>query len=258
MPRIPLIAGNWKMNTTLAEGRSLVASMLPELDRIAGVEKVVCPPFIALAVAADLARGSTVAIGAQNLYFEQKGAFTGEVSPLMLQGLCDYVIVGHSERRAIFGETDEVVARKVASALGHGLRPILCVGETAHERQSDRAYGVVGAQIQAALRNAAFDAGIVVAYEPVWAIGSGMPATGEIANEMCSFIRKEVASLSSQDQAQQLRILYGGSVTPQSVGEFLGQHDIDGALVGGASLKAEDFVAIVAATGQVARAKGMS
>ena len=255
MPRTPLIAGNWKMNTTVEEAQALMQSLLAQLVQEPGVEKLVCPPFISLYAVAKLARGTSVAVGAQNLYFEDKGAFTGEISPLMLKGLCEYVILGHSERRAIFAEQDTVVGQKVAAAIRHGLKPIVCVGENAQQRDAGVAESQVTTQLRVALSGIPFDPGIVVAYEPVWAIGTGKAATSETANEMCKVIRNELAAIFSEGHAQQVRILYGGSVTPQNIAEFVGQPQIDGALVGGASLKPDDFVAIVKATAVAARAK---
>ena len=255
MPRTPLIAGNWKMNTTLDEARALVQALLPGLDQLEGVEKVVCPPFISLHAVAEMVRGSTVAVGAQNMYFEEKGAFTGEVSPLMLKGLCEYVILGHSERRHIFGEKDLLVGQKVRAAVSQQLKPIVCVGENEEQREQGWAESVVSTQLRAALSGVPFTSGIVVAYEPVWAIGTGKAATGKIANDMCGLIRRELGGLYTDRRAEQVRILYGGSVTPQNIGGFLGQPQVDGALVGGASLKADDFVTIAKAAAQLARAK---
>ena len=255
MPRTPLVAGNWKMNTTLEEARALVRALLPELDKIDGVEKVVCPPFISLGAVADLCKGSSVAVGAQNMYFEEKGAFTGEVSPLMLRDLCEYVILGHSERRHIFGEQDAQVGQKVAVAVSHRLKPILCVGENAEQRETGLAESVVTTQLRAGLSGVPFEESIVIAYEPVWAIGTGVAATGSVANEMCALIRKELAGLFNEGRAERLRILYGGSVTSLNIGEFLGQPQVDGALVGGASLKAEDFATIVKGAAALAKAK---
>src|SRR3990172_3957797 len=183
MPRTPLIAGNWKMNTTLDEARALVQALLPGLDQLEGVEKVVCPPFISLYAVSELVRGSTVAVGAQNMYFEEKGAFTGEVSPLMLQGLCDYVILGHSERRQYFGETDETVNKKVQAALQAGLIPIICVGENLEQNEAGQTREVVIRQTRGALDGIKVPAeGFIIAYEPIWAIGTGKAATGEAAN----------------------------------------------------------------------------
>jgi len=244
MPRTPLIVANWKMNTTLPEARELASAVVSAIDGVPAVEKVLCPPFISLGAVAEIARGTSVAVGAQNMYFEEKGAFTGEVSPLMLKDLCRYVILGHSERRSLFRETDEGVARKVVVASAHGLSPIVCVGETAHERQSDRAHGVVASQVRQGLARTAFDPRIVVAYEPIWAIGSGLPATAEIANEMCGLIRRELTAKFGPD-AEAIRILYGGSVTSKNIGDYTGRPHVDGALVGGASLKADEFAGLV-------------
>lgn len=245
MPRTPLIVANWKMNTTLAEAQALAGAVVPDIDAIPGVEKVLCPPFISLGAVADIARGTSVGVGAQNMYFEEQGAFTGEVSALMLKDLCGYVILGHSERRSLFRETDEGVARKAVVALAHGISPIVCVGETAHERQSDRADGVVSSQVRQGLARTAFDPRIVVAYEPIWAIGSGLPATAEIANEMCGLIRRELNTKFGAEGAAAIRILYGGSVTSKNIAEYTGRPHVDGALVGGASLQAAEFAGIV-------------
>ena len=236
------------MNTTLEEATALAASIVQGVRSLSGVEVVLCPPFISLAAAKAATKGSPVEVGAQNMYFEEKGAFTGETSPMMLKDLCAYVILGHSERRSLFRETDDAVGRKVAVAVANGLKPILCVGETAHERQSQRAEGVVTAQIRDGLSRIKPDGTLVIAYEPVWAIGSGLPATPQTANEMCGFIRREVAQRFSQEVARDARVLYGGSVTSKNIGEFMSQSDIDGALVGGASLQAEEFIGIARVT----------
>ena len=245
MARIPLIAANWKMNTTLPEAGELATAVVTGIDAVEGVDKVLCPPFISIAAVAKAAAGSSVMVGAQNMYFEEKGSFTGEVSVLMLEDLCRYVILGHSERRSFFRETDEAVARKALVAQVHGLQPIICVGETAHERQSDRAHGVVAAQVRQGISRITFDPGIVVAYEPLWAIGSGLPASPEIANEMCGLIRKELCAKFGPEHVESVRVLYGGSVTSKNIGDFVSRPQIDGALVGGASLQAEEFAAIV-------------
>lgn len=245
MARIPLIAANWKMNTTLLEASELATAVVTGIDAVVGVDKVLCPPFISIAAVAKAAAGSSVVVGAQNMYFEEKGSFTGEVSALMLKDLCRYVILGHSERRSFFRETDEAVARKALVAQVHGLQPIICVGETAHERQSDRAHGVVAAQVRQGISRITFAPGIVVAYEPLWAIGSGLPASPEIANEMCGLIRKELGAKFGPEHAETVRVLYGGSVTSKNIGDFVSRPQIDGALVGGASLQAEEFAAIV-------------
>lgn len=243
--RTPIIAGNWKMNTTLTEAISLAKEMKGKLEGIQGVEKVLCPPFISLAAVKELLSGSTIKLGAQNMHFEGKGAYTGEVSPLMLASLCDYVILGHSERRQYFGESDEIVNKKVRAAQAAGLKPILCVGERLEERKAGKAQEVVTRQMRGALALVSNPRGMVVAYEPVWAIGIGLAATGEDATAIIGLIRRILADLYGEELAQQTGIQYGGSVTAANVAEFLRQPEIDGALVGGASLKAADFVSIV-------------
>lgn len=249
--RAPMIAGNWKMNTTLAEASALVMEMKEGLERIAGVEKVLCPPFLSLSLVKELLQGSSIKVGAQNMYFEEQGAYTGEISPLMLCGICEYVILGHSERRQYFGETDELVNRKVKAALAAGLTPILCVGERLEEKEAERTEEVVTRQVTGALRGIESLNGMVIAYEPVWAIGTGRAATGKGANATIGIIRETVAQLYSKGIAQGIRILYGGSVTAANIAEFIGQHEIDGALVGGASLKAKEFLTIVEQTAAI-------
>lgn len=249
--RIPFIAGNWKMNTTHIEAESLVTDMLGRLDEISGVEKVLCPPFVSLFVIQTLLKGSSVKLGAQNMYFETKGAYTGETSPLMLAELCEFVILGHSERRWHFGETDEVIHRKVESALNYRLKPILCVGERLEENEAGSTEEVVHRQLQAALKDIRPTAGLVIAYEPVWAIGTGKAAGGEQAAATINFIRNSLGELWTKDMAQDLRILYGGSVTGNNIAEFISKSEIDGALVGGASLKAEEFLSIVSQTAAI-------
>ncbi len=251
--RTPFIAGNWKMNTTVDEATALVRNMLPELNNINGAQKVVCPPFVSLAAVRQLIAGTAVELGAQNMHFEEKGAFTGEVSPLMLAGLCRYVILGHSERRQYFGETNETVNKKIAAALKVGLTPIVCVGEKLDENEAGRTNEVIGNQVKKGLAGIAASPTIVVAYEPVWAIGTGKAATSAQANSTIKFIRDTISDMWGKDTASQIRILYGGSVTASNTAELMGQAEIDGALVGGASLKAADFVSIVQ---QAARAKG--
>lgn len=245
MTRTPIIAGNWKMHTTIAEAVALVDAMRADLQAIPSVERVLCPPFVSLAAVRERLHGTDVLLGAQNLYPERQGAYTGEISPLMLQGLVDYVIVGHSERRKYFGESDEFVAAKVRAALAHGLKPILCVGENLEENEAGRTLAVVERQVRAALDGLEALDGLVIAYEPVWAIGTGRPATPEGANAVCGAIRQIVADLRSAAAAAALRIQYGGSVSPENFPAFIAQPEIDGALVGGASLKAASFVAIV-------------
>lgn len=241
------------MNTTLDEARALASEIRAEADGILGVEVAVAPPFVSLAAVSDALKGSRVAVGAQNMYHEEKGAFTGEVSPLMLQGLCRFVILGHSERRAIFREQDAEIAKKVDSALAHGFAPILCCGENKEQREDGQAAEVVRSQLHEALYSATFDPSLVIAYEPVWAIGTGLAATGDTAEEMCTVIREELAKRYSAAHAAEVRVLYGGSVTSANIREFASQPDVDGALVGGASLRAEEFLAIVRET---AAAKG--
>jgi triosephosphate isomerase len=249
--RTPMIAGNWKMNTTLAEASVLVREMKDGLERIAGVEKVLCPPFISLSLVKEHLQGLSIKVGAQNMYFEQHGAYTGEISPLMLCGICEYVILGHSERRQYFDESNDTVNRKIKAALDVGLTPILCVGERLEEKESERTEEVVTSQVRQSLKGVESLSRIIIAYEPVWAIGTGRAASGEGANATTTIIRNTVAEVDSKQSAQETRILYGGSVTASNIAEFIGQPEIDGALVGGASLKAEEFVSIVAQTAAI-------
>ena len=249
--RTPLIAGNWKMNTTVSEAVELVHKILKVLDKIENVEKVLCPPFISLAAVAEILKNSSIKLGAQNMYFKDKGAYTGEVSPLMLTDLCEYVIIGHSERRQYFHDTDEVINKKVKAALEAGLKPILCIGEKLEENEAGKTEKVVSRQLESALAEVDRLNGTVIAYEPVWAIGSGRSATGEQANETIGFIRQRIAILYDKATAQNLRILYGGSVTADNISEFVKQPEIDGALVGGASLQAEQFISIVRQTADI-------
>ena len=250
--RTPIIAGNWKMNTAVVEAVSLVRAMKDRLDAARGVEKVLCPPFVSLVAVGELLRGSSVALGAQNMYFEEKGAYTGEISALMLAGLCQYVILGHSERRGYFGETDEMVNKKIKAALKAGLKPIVCVGETLEENEGGRTGEVITRQVRAALDGLLSLENLVIAYEPIWAIGTGRAATEEQANATIGLIRKVVAELYGA-AAQQLRIQYGGSANGANIAALIAQPEIDGALVGGASLKADEFVSMVE---QTARIKG--
>lgn len=243
-----MIAGNWKMNTTLDEAVKLVERMRAELDRIDSVEKVLCPPFIFLVPLRNLIKGSSIKLGAQNMHFEAKGAFTGEISPAMLVDLCQYVILGHSERRHYFGETDELISSKVKAAFKFGLIPILCVGERLEENEAGKTQEVVNQQVAAALKDVSPSSSLVIAYEPVWAIGTGKAATAEQARATIKFIRDTVASLWGEDIAQEVRILYGGSVTQGNISEFVAEADIDGALVGAASLTADEFLGIVTQT----------
>jgi len=249
--RIPFIAGNWKMNTTVTEAEKLVLEMLDKMDRISGVEKIVCPPFVSLVAINMMLQSSAIKLGAQNMYFETKGAYTGEISPVMLSELCEFVILGHSERRGYFGETDEIVNKKVKTALANELKPILCVGERLAENEAGKTEEVINRQVTAALNGIEPVRDLVIAYEPVWAIGTGKAASSAQAAATIQSIRDVVAKLWNKNIAQDLRILYGGSVTSANIAEFISHPEIDGALVGGASLKAEEFVSIVEQTAEI-------
>ncbi len=248
--RKPLVAGNWKMNKTVAEARDLVATMSAPLGAVAGVEKVLCPPYTSLMAIAAMLDGSDIGLGAQDMHWEEKGAFTGEVAPNMVKEFCRYIIIGHSERRMYFGETDETVNRKLSAALKFGLTPIVCVGETLDQYESGLTAEVVRRQIKAGLAgiDSADAPKIVIAYEPVWAIGTGKASSGDNANYVHQkVIRPALSELFGSDGAEAIRILYGGSVTASNAAEFFAYPDIDGALVGGASLKPDEFVAITKA-----------
>lgn len=248
--RKPFVAGNWKMNKTIAETRELLSALVSGLNEIHGVERVVCPPFMSLTAASELLAGKEIRLGAQDMHWEEKGAFTGEVAPGMVKELCGYVIIGHSERRAYFGETDETVNKKLLAAQKAGLTPIVCVGETLAQYEAGETSKVVSSQARLGLQgvSADFAPRIVVAYEPVWAIGTGKASSAENAqNVHGNVIRPVLKELFGAETAQAIRILYGGSVTAANAGEFFSQPDIDGALVGGASLKAEEFVSIARA-----------
>jgi triosephosphate isomerase len=243
-----MIAGNWKMNTNVDEAVALVKAMLPELNRINGVDRVVCPPFVSLASVGNVLKGSSVQLGGQNMYYEEKGAYTGEISPLMLAGLCDYVIIGHSERRQYFSESIDTVEKKVQAAVKAGIKPIMCVGETLEENESGKTREVLTRQLASASDRLYFLSGMVIAYEPVWAIGTGRSASGAQANDTIGYIRQVINHQHGNDIAESVRILYGGSVTAENITEIMGQPEIDGALVGGASLKADAFISIVQQT----------
>lgn len=248
--RKPFVAGNWKMNKTIAETRDLVSQLSEKISAITGVEKIICPPFVSLQTASALIGGSDIGLGAQNMHWEEKGAFTGEVSPAMVKELCGYVILGHSERRAYFNESDEIVNRKLISAQKYGLTPIVCVGETLDQYESKLTREIVSRQTSQSLKDVSpdFAPRIVVAYEPVWAIGTGKASNGLEANAVVKdVIRPALAELFGLETAQAIRVLYGGSVTSSNAAEFFGQPDIDGALVGGASLKVDEFAAITRA-----------
>lgn len=254
MPR-PLVAGNWKMNTSLADGVRLASQVAANVGVPAGIEVVVCPPFVSLAAVAQALHGTGIEVGAQNMHSEERGAFTGEVAPGMLTRLCSYVVLGHSERRALFAETDDIVNRKVAAAVAAGLIPILCVGETLAQREEDRASDVISQQLRGGLAGLHNVPGLVVAYEPVWAIGTGQAATPEIAHEiMGGVIQPVLGELLGGSVAQDTPLLYGGSVSPTNIESFAQQSSVSGALVGGASLDASQFADIVRVT---ANAKGV-
>lgn len=249
--RTPVVAGNWKMFKTVGEARHMVSEMVPGLQAVKGVEKVLCPPFTALLAVSALLEGTDIGIGAQNLHWENAGAYTGEISPLMVAEICQYVIIGHSERRTYFMETDTHVNRKVQAALAHGLTPIVCVGETLDENETGRTREVVSRQIKQGLVGLSFEEegsqgiNVIIAYEPVWAIGTGRAATAEGANDVIAHIlRPALAELFGQMGAQSIRVLYGGSVNGGNAADFFAQPDIDGALVGGASLKVGEFIQI--------------
>ncbi len=246
--RRPIIAGNWKMNKTAAEARDLASKLIPLVSGVKDRDIVLAPTFTSLQTVAETIKGTNMALAAQNLFWEDKGAFTGEISAEMLLDLgCKYVIIGHSERRQYFGETDETVNKKVRQALNKGLLPIVCVGELLSEREAGKANDVIDRQVTGALKGvtAAEMQKIVIAYEPVWAIGTGKTATPDQANEIHAFIRQKVKAMYTAEVAESLRIQYGGSVTPDNVSQLMAMPDIDGALVGGASLKPESFAALV-------------
>ena len=254
--RTPIVAGNWKCHKTAKEARELARDILGQLGAIRGVDVVLCPPFTALSAVAAALQGTSIGLGAQDVYWEPQGAFTGEISaPMLVEAGCTYCIIGHSERRQHFGETDESVNKKVAAALRDGLIPIVCVGETLQQREAGQTFEVVRRQLEGGLKGLkAQDVGrLVIAYEPVWAIGTGRNATPAQAQEAQQFIRQRIAEAWGPQVAKGLRIQYGGSVNAANALEILQQPDIDGALVGGASLKAEAFVAIVNAAAEVTK-----
>ncbi len=246
--RRPIVAANWKMNTTPADAGSLAKSIVEATAATRQVEVVICPPAISLIAVRD-AVGGVVGVGAQNIHWKDSGAFTGEVSAPMLKGIATHTIIGHSERRQYFGETDETVHDKVRAALSHGITPIVCVGETLKQREAGITADLVALQVRAALHGITSEelSGIVVAYEPVWAIGTGLAATSADANAVAIEIRNVLADLGGSAAAEAVRIQYGGSVTASNGPDYLQQSDIDGALVGGASLKPFDFAGIVKA-----------
>jgi len=248
MARLPFIAGNWKMNKTVGEALDLIRGLKTAVSEVKGVEVAVAPPFTALHAVHKELEGSSILLAAQNLYWEEKGAFTGEISPLMLKEAgCQYVIIGHSERRQFFGESDETVNRRIKAALAQGLRVIFCIGETLREREEAKTFTVLDRQVSGGLKGLGDKdlKSMAIAYEPVWAIGTGKTATPEQAEEVHRFIREKVKMLYSQEISEEIRIQYGGSVTPDNIKGLMNQPNIDGALVGGASLKAESFSKIV-------------
>ena len=248
--RKPIIAGNWKMNNTVAAGTVLVKELAPLVKDNNAVDIVVCPTFTALAAVCEAVKGTNIHVGAQNVHWEKSGAFTGEISAEMLTELgVEYVVIGHSERREMFGETDEYVNKRAKAALAAGITPIICCGETLETREAGTTNDFVSGQIKAALEGLTAQqvASLVIAYEPIWAIGTGKTATNEIAEDVCGYIRGVVAELYGQDVAEKVRIQYGGSVKPATLKALLEQPNIDGALVGGASLQVESYVAMIEA-----------
>ena len=245
MPRTPIVAGNWKMHLARGAARELLTALRANLDGLRGVEAAVCPPMPWIGDAADILAGSTLRVGAQNIYWEPHGAFTGEVSAAMLAGTVDYVIIGHSERRHVFGETDEQTRRKLAAVLELGMQPMLAVGELREEREGGRTNGVLRRQLLAAFEGIErLPEGFIVAYEPVWAIGTGLTATPEIAQATCADVRAILADRFDAATAESCRIQYGGSVNAENAGTLASQPDIDGLLVGGAALNADSFTTI--------------
>jgi len=248
--RKSFVAGNWKMNKNMAETRDLLSAMSAGLNAVGGVERVVCPPFTSLMATAEMLAGTDIGLGAQNLHWEEKGAFTGEIAPDMVKELCGYVIIGHSERRTYFDETNETVNKKLLAAQKADLIPIVCVGETLAQYEAGQTSEVVSSQTREGLNGISpeFASSIVIAYEPVWAIGTGKASSAENAQGVHGgMIRPVLAELFGEETAQAIRILYGGSVTAANAADFFSQPDIDGALVGGASLKPEEFISIAKA-----------
>jgi triosephosphate isomerase len=250
--RKPILAGNWKLNKTPAEAVEFVQALRPKLaPYLAQVETVVCPPFVCLPAVADALAGGEIGVGAQNMHWAENGAYTGEVSAAMLKGLAGYVIIGHSERRQYFGETDEGVNKKIVAALAHGLIPIVCVGEDLAQNEAGVTETLVSGQVRAAFAGISAEParGVVVAYEPIWAIGTGRTATKEVANHVCgAVVRATLVELYGEAVAQAIRIQYGGSANEKNIGELMAMPDIDGALIGGASLKVDAFVEMVRVT----------
>ncbi|MBF0330047.1 MAG: triose-phosphate isomerase [Nitrospirae bacterium] len=242
--RKPFLAANWKMNKTVAETQSFITEFIPLVKAVNDADIVLAPPFISLQTASGMLKGTNIKLAAQNIFYEDKGAYTGETAPGMITDAgCEYVILGHSERRQYFGENDEILNKKVKAALRHNLKVIFCIGESLDERESGKTFEVLKREIDNGLKDIACE-GLVVAYEPIWAIGTGKTATPEQAQDTHKYIRERLASLYS-DKAQEIRILYGGSVTPENIDALMSCPDVDGGLVGGASMKADSFAKIV-------------
>ncbi len=249
--RRPMMAGNWKMNKTIDEAVALARAIREQVNDVANVDCVVCPPFIDIPAVSETLKGSNIAVGAQNMHWAESGAYTGEISAPMLKGLATYVIIGHSERRQYFAETDETVNKKVHSAVAAGLTPILCVGESLEQNERGETQAFVSGQVRAALAGFTADQvkQIIIAYEPIWAIGTGKAATAQQANDICGgVVRETVGEMFGTEAAAAIRILYGGSTNEKNIGEIMAQPDIDGALIGGASLKVESYAAMVKIT----------
>ncbi|OGF01570.1 MAG: triose-phosphate isomerase [Candidatus Edwardsbacteria bacterium RIFOXYD12_FULL_50_11] len=246
--RKPIIAGNWKMHKNMSEAKALAEGIVQKVQKVEKVQIVLCPPFTALGVVAEAIKGSNVELGAQNCHFEDKGAFSGEISTaFLIDAGCKFVIIGHSERRQYFVEDDALINKKIKKALSSGLIPIFCIGETLQERQKEQTFDVLKRQVLHGLQevNLSDPERLIVAYEPVWAIGTGMTASKEQAQEAHRYIRDLLAGLWGSETAEKIRIQYGGSVKPDNVTELMAQDDIDGALVGGASLEADSFSRII-------------
>lgn len=251
--RVPIITGNWKMHKSISESVEFVKQLEPRLAQYTGVERVVAPTFLALAAVTDALKGTQLKVSAQSVHWETHGAYTSQISPAMLQGLVEYVIIGHSECRAYLNETDETVNKKARALLAHGLKPIIAVGESLEQNEAGETASFVGGQVRAALKGISAEdmTRVVIAYEPIWAIGTGRNASGEIAqNIIGGTIRATLIDLYGETIAQQVRIQYGGSVKPSNMAEYMSQPDIDGGLVGGASLNIDDFVQLVAVAAQ--------
>jgi triosephosphate isomerase len=252
--RKPIMAGNWKMNKNSEEAAQLAAAIRQNVAGIEGVERILCPPFVSLATVQAAVKGASIGVGAQNMHWAESGAYTGEISPTMLAGLAEYVILGHSERRQYFGESDEGVNKKTVAALAHGLTPIVCVGESLAQNEAGETHTFVSGQVKAALAGLTADQvkQVIVAYEPIWAIGTGKAATAQQAQDICGgTVRAAIAELFGNEVAQATRVLYGGSTNAKNIREIMQQPDIDGALIGGAALQADGYSDMVRFTAEV-------